>query len=63
MKGYKTLILNGAVAAAPIVDLALNNGAVITALTGGQAAAVLSALSLANIVLRWVTTTPIFKVE
>ena len=63
MKGYKTLILNGAVAAAPIVDLALNNGAIITALTGGQAAAVLSALSLANIVLRWVTTTPIFKAE
>ena len=63
MKGYKTLILNGAVAVAPIVDLALNNGAIITALTGGQAAAVLSALSLANIVLRWVTTTPIFKAE
>ena len=63
MKGYKTLILNGAVAAAPIVDLALNHGAIITALTGGQAAAVLSALSLANIVLRWVTTTPVFKAE
>ena len=63
MKGYKTLILNGAVAVAPIVDLAINNGAVISALTGGEAATVLSVLSLANIVLRWVTTTPIFKTE
>ena len=63
MKGYKTLILNGAVAVAPIIDLAINNGAVISALTGVEAATVLSALSLANIVLRWVTTTPIFKTE
>lgn len=63
MKGYKTLILNGAVAVAPIIDLAINNGAVISALTGGEAATILSVLSLANIVLRWVTTTPIFKTE
>jgi hypothetical protein len=59
MKGYKTVVVNAAATILPIVDVLANNGA----LFGPSGAAAVSLLALANIVLRWVTTTPIFKDE
>jgi len=61
MKGYKTVILNGAMVALPVIDYLSSNGAVVGALLGPAGATALSLLGLANIVLRWVTSTPIFK--
>jgi hypothetical protein len=61
MKGYKTAIFNGAVAALPIIDWVATNGTFITPILGANAGVVLSVVGLANFVLRWVTTTPIFK--
>lgn len=63
MKGYKTMLVNGAAAALPLVDFALNNGQLVGALLGPQGAAALSVLGLVNMVLRWVTSTPVFKGE
>lgn len=63
MKGYKTLIVNGAVAALPLVDFALNHGALIGSVLGSNGAVALSLLGLVNVVLRWVTTTPVMKNE
>jgi hypothetical protein len=61
MKGYKTAIFNGAIAAIPVIDWIASNGTLITPVLGAHAGAVLSVVGLANFVLRWVTTTPIFK--
>ena len=61
MKGYKTVAVNGAAAVLPMLDLALNNGALLAPLLGPQGAAVISILGLVNIILRWVTTTPVFN--
>jgi len=61
MKGYKTAIFNGAVVALPVIDWIATNGTFITPILGAHAGAVLSVVGLANMVLRWVTTTPIFK--
>jgi hypothetical protein len=63
MKGYKTAVFNGAVVALPLVDWIATNGTFITPFLGAHAGAVLSVVGLANMVLRWVTTTPIFKEE
>ncbi len=63
MKGYKTLIVNGAVAALPVIDYIANNGALIASVTGGQATVIMSLIGLVNIVLRWITTTPVLKSE
>lgn len=57
------MVVNGAATVLPIIDLVANNGGLITAVTGGNAAAALSVLGLINMVLRWVTTTPVFKQE
>lgn len=63
MKGYKTLAVNGALAVLPLVDFVVNNGAIVGAVVGANAPALLSFIGLVNIVLRWVTTTPMFKSE
>lgn len=63
MKGYRTMVLNGAVAALPIVDYLTSNGAFVGALLGPAGATALSLLGLANMVLRWVTTTPVFRAD
>lgn len=63
MKGYKTLAVNGALAVLPLVDFIVNNGAVVSAVVGANAPALLSFIGLVNIVLRWVTTTPALKSE
>lgn len=63
MKGYKTLIVNGAVAVLPMIDMAVNNGDILSVVLGGHAAAALSVLGLVNVVLRWITTTPVMKSE
>lgn len=63
LKGYKTLLVNSAIAIIPILDIITNHGDAINALTGGQAAGVISAIGLLNMGLRWVTTTPVMKGE
>ena len=63
MKGYKTIAVNAAVAVLPIIDFVANNGAIVSGLTGGSATALVSILGLVNIILRWVTTTPVLKSE
>lgn len=61
MKGYKTAVFNGAIAALPAIDWLATNGEYITPFLGAHAGVVLSVVGLVNFVLRWVTTTPIFK--
>lgn len=63
MKGYRTAIFNAAVAVLPAIDWVANNGSMIGGLLGPNAAVALSVVGLANIVLRWATTSPIFKPE
>ena len=63
MKGYKTLVVNGALAVLPVVDYVANSGHIVSAITGDHAAAILSVVGLINMVLRWVTTTPVLKAE
>lgn len=63
MKGYKTIAVNGALAVLPVIDTVLNNGEIVAMVLGGHAAAVISILGLVNVVLRWVTTTPVMKGE
>lgn len=63
MKGYKTAVFNGALVAIPALDWIVSNGTFVTPFLGAHAGAVLSLVGLANMVLRWVTTTPIFKPE
>lgn len=62
MKGYKTLAVNGALAVIPVIDAVANNGAVIASLLP-HAESVISVIGLINLVLRWVTTTPVLKQE
>ena len=61
MRGYKTMIVNGAALVLPLVDFAVNNGSVVGAALGPNGATALSLLALVNMVLRWVTTTPVFR--
>ena len=63
MKGYKTLVVNGAVAVAPMIDLALNHGEILGSVLGPYGAATISVLGLINVLLRWETTTPVLKAE
>lgn len=63
MKGYKTLIVNGALVLVPIVDVVANNSALVQSMLGKYGAAVVSVIGLVNLVLRWVTTTPVLKSE
>lgn len=63
MKGYKTFLVNTAAAVLPLIDMALNNGSAISGVLGTSGEVALSLLGLVNIVLRWVTDTPIFKSE
>lgn len=62
MKGFRTLAVNGAVAVLPIIDMTLNNAEIVGAVLGAEkAGAVLSIVGLVNLVLRWVTTTPVMR--
>lgn len=63
MKGYKTVVVNGAAAALPMLDLVVNNGAVLGSVLGPHGATALSILGIINVLLRWVTTTPVFQSE
>lgn len=63
MKGYKTLVVNGALAVLPAVDYVLNHSEFVTMLLRDHAEATLSVIGLVNVVLRWVTTTPVMKAE
>ena len=63
MKGYRSIIVHGAVCVLPLVDSALNHGAIVSAVMGAHGTAVLSVLGLVGVVLRWVTTTPVLKSE
>lgn len=59
--GYKTVIFNGLVAAIPVLDYVLNNGAIIGPALGPHGAAILGALGVVNIGLRAITDTPMGK--
>lgn len=61
MKGFKTITVNAAITVLPLVSLVADNGAMISALLGPYGAGVISVIGLVNIVLRWVTTTPVLK--
>jgi hypothetical protein len=61
IKGYKTVLFNGAVAALPILDALVANGKLLGALLGPYGAGIVGFLGIANIVLRAVTKTPVFK--
>jgi|DEB19_MinimDraft_3_1074340.scaffolds.fasta_scaffold01427_3 hypothetical protein len=61
MKGYKTAIFNGAVAALPLIDWVATNGTLITPILGAHASVILSVVGVANCLLRWATSTPIFN--
>ncbi len=63
MKGYKTIIVNGAAVLIPIIGFFLDNGAMAASVLGPYGAGAISILGLVNIVLRWVTTTPVLKSE
>lgn len=63
MKGYKTLVVNGSLAVLPLVDFVVNNGSIVAAVVGENAPAILSFIGLVNVVLRWITTTPVLKAE
>jgi hypothetical protein len=61
MKGYKTAVFNGALAALPVLDWIATNGSYITPFLGAHAGTILAVVGLANVLLRSVTSTPIFK--
>lgn len=62
MKGFRTIAVNGALAVLPIIDVALNNAEIVGAVLGDEkAGAVLSVVGLINLLLRWVTTTPMMR--
>lgn len=63
MKGYKTIAVNGAIAALPFIDSILNHGDLVASMLGNHGPVVLSMLGLINIVLRWITTTPVLKAK
>lgn len=63
MKGYRTLIVNGAVCLIPIVDLVTTGGELLLPVLGPKGTAVLSALGALNVALRWITTTPVMRSE
>ena len=61
LKGFKTALINGALVLVPILDYATNNSELIALLVSSPAAAaaVISGIGFANVVLRSVTTTAI----
>ncbi len=61
MKGFRTLVINSAIAVLPVLDFIVNNGAVISSLTGPQGATIVSAIGLVNVGLRYITDTPVGK--
>lgn len=62
MKGYKTMLVNGALAALPVLDFVTQTNILVPILQN-HAAAAMSVVGLANMVLRWVTDTPVFKTK
>ena len=62
-KGYKTVVVNALIVLPPLLDYVVNNGEAFAPLLGGQGAAVLAILGGVNIILRALTTTPIFQKE
>lgn len=63
MKGYKTMIVNGAAVLVPVLDTVLNHGELVGAVLGPNAVVALSILGVVNMGLRWITSTPVFKKE
>lgn len=61
MKGYKTVVVNSAVAAIPVIDHVINNGAMLAPLLGPNGAAVMAILGIINVGLRVITDTPVGK--
>ena len=63
MKGFKTILVNGALAIVPVVDYLANNGELVNAVMQNHGAAAVSVIGLVNFVLRWITNTPVLKSE
>lgn len=61
MKGYRTVILNGLVAAIPVIDAVVNNGAALGPILGPHGAAIIAGLGVINLGLRTITNTPVGK--
>jgi hypothetical protein len=63
MKGYKTFIFNVIVAVLPALDFVLASGSHLEAIIKDQKtlAGILLGVGLVNVILRSITTSPIFK--
>lgn len=65
MKGSRTILFNLLALALALLDLFVNDGSVLSSLFSKpeHAVAALAVLKIANVVLRFVTTTPVFTKE
>lgn len=61
MKGYKTVVFNSIITIMPAIDFLVANGKMLAPLLGPYGAGVVSVLGVANLILRAVTKTPVFK--
>lgn len=57
MKGYRTMLLNGAAVVVPLIDYFVSNAPAL----GPKGTAIVSALGTANMMLRLMTNTPAFN--
>jgi hypothetical protein len=63
MKGWRTIFINVGLALIPVLDYVLNNGTILAALIANPVHMTLAiaGINIVNIILRFVTTTPIGK--
>lgn len=59
MKGWRTVVFNGAVAAIPLTDWVLSNGQIIGPFLQANAPLVMAGVAFVNLLLRKVTSTPL----
>lgn len=57
MKGYRTMLVNGAAIAVPLIDYVVSNAPIF----GPKGTAAITTLAAVNMMLRLVTDTPAFK--
>ena len=62
LKGHRTMLVNAAVVAIPILDQVAASGAILSALTP-HAGAVIACIGILNMILRAITDTPVGKKE
>ena len=54
MQGYKTVVVNGAIAALPLVDMVANNSAIINAIVPAYGGTILSVIGLVNLIVSFI---------